>query len=155
MRNALLPVLAATVAGLAIALVPLGVSDAESGFAEFFAAHDALHPVTAIDKPAQEVIVRSAVWIDQERTIYVAAETTLGKGALVVVEGMPVTDWVTAFKVAKSKNVSFQLPIPDNELIPCRIIVRSAHAYRITRVIDAPPTCVADAEAENTLLASL
>ena len=68
---------------------------------------------------------------------------------------MPVTDWVTAFKVAKGKNVSFQLPIPDNELIPCRIIVRSAHAYRITRVIDAPPTCVADAEAENTLLASL
>jgi len=62
---------------------------------------------------------------------------------------------VTAFEVAKSKGVSFQLPIPENELVPCRIIVRSAHAYRITRVIDAPPTCVADAEAENMLLASI
>ena len=155
MQNALLPVLAATVAGLAMALAPLGVSDAESEFADFFVTHDQLHPVISQEKPVQDVIVRSAVWKAEDRTIYIDAETTLGKGSLVVVEGMPVTDWVTAFKIAKSKNVSFQLPIPDNELIPCRIIVRSAHAYRITRVIDAPPTCVADAEAENTLLASL
>ena len=155
MRNALLPVLAATVVGLAMALAPLGISDAETEFGEFLTTHDQLHPVVTLEKPTQDVVVRSAVWVDEDRTIYVDAATTLGKGSLVVVEGMPVTDWVTAFKVAKSKNVSFQLPIPDNELIPCRIIVRSAHAYRITRVIDAPPTCVADAEAENTLLASL
>ncbi len=155
MRIALLPALAVTVVGSAMALAPVGVSDAETEFAEFFAAHDELHPAVVEGKPTQDVIVRSAVWSDADRTIYVDATTTLGKGSLVVVEGMPVSDWVTAFKVAKGKNVSFQLPIPDNELIPCRIIVRSAHAYRITRVIDAPPTCVADAEAENTLLASL
>ena len=155
MRNALLPVLATAVIGSAMALAPVGVSDAETEFADFFAAHDQLHPIVVQEKPTQDVVVRSAVWSDEDRAIYIDAETTLGKGSLVVVEGMPVTDWVTAFKVAKGKNVSFQLPIPDNELIPCRIIVRSAHAYRITRVIDAPPTCVADAEAENTLLASL
>lgn len=155
MRKALIPVLAATFSGFVAMTLSSSVSVADGEYAEFLALHDQMHPVVIDEKQPHDVIVREAVWVDAERTIYVDAETTSGKGALVVVEGLPVTDWVTAFKIAKGKNVSFQLPIPDNELIPCRIIVRSAHAYRITRVIDAPPTCVADAEAENMLLATL
>jgi len=155
MRKALLPMLAAAFTGFVALTLTSSVSDAGSEYADFFAVHDRLHPALPDLKPRHDVVVREAVWVDDERTIYVDAETTDGRGSLVVVEGLPGTDWVTAFKVAKSKSVSFQLPIPDNELIPCRIIVRSAHAFRITRVIDAPPTCVADAEAENMLLASL
>ena len=127
---------------------------AQSEYSSFLAAHDQLHaPVREVKAP--ELTVRNAYWNDASRTLHVDAETSEGKGSLVVVEGLPVSDWVTAFEIAKSKGVSFQLPIPENELVPCRIIVRSAHAYRITRVIDAPPTCVADAEAENMLLASI
>jgi hypothetical protein len=155
MRKALLPALAATFSGFVAMTLSASVTDADGEFADFLARHDRLHPALHEQKPQHDVVVGEAVWNDADRTIYVDAETTSGKGALVVVEGLPVTDWVTAFKVAKSKSVSFQLPIPDNEIIPCRIIVRSAHAFRITRVIDAPPTCVADAEAENMLLASL
>ncbi len=152
MRKALFPTLAVAIA---VVSLPKALTDTTGEYADFLAKHDRLHPVLVDEKQAQDVVVREAVWVDAERTIYVDAETTGGKGSLVVVEGLPVSDWVTAFTIAKGKNVSFQLPIPDNELIPCRIIVRSAHAYRITRVIDAPPTCVADAEAENVLLASL
>lgn len=153
MRTAILPVLA--VAGIAAIALPDVVAEAEGDYAEFFAVHDQLHPELIDTAQEHEVTIRKAVWIDDQRTIHVDAETTSGKGTLVVVEGLPGTDWVSAFQIAGSKRVSFHLPVPDNELIPCRIIVRSAHAYRITRVIDAPPTCVADAEAENMLLASL
>ena len=152
MRKALFPALA--VAIILVAL-PKALTEANGDYADFLAKHDQLHPVLFDESQPHDVVVREAVWVDATRTIYVDAQTTEGKGSLVVVEGLPVNDWVTAFTIAKGKNVSFQLPIPDNELIPCRIIVRSAHAYRITRVIDAPPTCVADAEAENVLLASL
>ena len=154
MRNALLPLLAASIAGIAAAVLPNAVADSGNQYAAFLAEHDRLHPVVVEEKMRQDVFVRDAVWDAAARTIRVDAETTLGKGSLVVVEGLPVTDWVTAFQVARGKRVSFHLPIPDNELIPCRIIVRSAHAFRITRVVDAPPTCVADAEAENMLLAA-
>ncbi|MGI9261700.1 MAG: hypothetical protein ACR2QR_06680 [Woeseiaceae bacterium] len=154
MRNNAIPILAATAIGLAVFVLPDTVSDAHGEFADFLGTHDALH-TPVIQQAEPEVLVRKAYWNDEVRTLFVDAETSTGKGSLVVVEGLPVTDWVTAFEVAKSKGVSFQLPIPENELVPCRIIVRSAHAYRITRVIDAPPTCVADAEAENMLLASI
>ena len=154
MRKALLPVLAATSSGFVAMTLSSNVADANGEFSEFFATHDRLHPAIEDRKPDYDVVVREAVWNGANRTIYVDAETSSGKGDLIIVEGLPVSDWVTAFQVAKSKRVSFQLPIPENELIPCRIIVRSAHAYRITRVIDAPPTCVADAEAENMLLAN-
>jgi len=154
MRKTAIPVLAANVIALAAFVVPGSVSDARGEFSDFLDSHDQLHAQVAEEK-APLVIVRKAYWNEQSRTLLVDAETSAGKGSLVVVEGLPVTDWVTAFKIAASKGVSFQLPIPENELVPCRIIVRSAHAYRITRVIDAPPTCVADAEAENMLLASI
>ena len=154
MRKTALPALAATAFGIAAFAMPDTLSDARGEFAGFLDTHDQLHS-QVVEEKAPEVVVRKAYWNDQSRILFVDAETRTGKGSLVVVEGLPVTDWVTAFKVAKSKGVSFQLPIPENELVPCRIIVRSAHAYRITRVIDAPPTCVADAEAENMLLASI
>jgi hypothetical protein len=152
MRKTAMPVLAAI--GLAAFTLPHTIGDASNEFASFLDTHDQLHS-TAVEPYAPEVLVRKAYWNDETRTLFVDAETSEGKGSLVVVEGLPVTDWVTAFKIAANKGVSFQLPIPENELVPCRIIVRSAHAYRITRVIDAPPTCVADAEAENVLLASI
>lgn len=154
MRNAFIPLVSAAIAGIAAAVLPNSIADAEGQYAQFFARHDQLHPAIVEERRRQDVYVRGAVWDPEARTIRVDAETTYGKGSLVVVEGLPVTDWVTAFQVAKGKSVSFHLPIPDNELIPCRIIVRSAHAFRITRVVDAPPTCVADAEAENVLLAA-
>lgn len=148
------PVLLAAAIGLAAFILPDTITDAHGEFDDFLATHDQLH-MQVVQEKAPEVFVRNAYWNDESRTLFVDAETSGGKGTLVVVEGLPVTDWVTAFRIAKSKGVSFQLPIPENELVPCRIIVRSAHAYRITRVIDAPPTCVADAEAENMLLASI
>ncbi|MDH3441263.1 MAG: hypothetical protein OEM63_10960 [Gammaproteobacteria bacterium] len=154
MPNTALPILVATAIGFATIVAPDTVSDARGEFSDFLDSHDQLH-LQVIEEAAPEVVVRKAYWNDESRILFVDAETSAGKGSLVVVEGLPVTDWVTAFTVAKSKGVSFQLPIPENELVPCRIIVRSAHAFRITRVIDAPPTCVADAEKENMLLASI
>lgn len=153
MRKTVLPVLAA-VLGLAAFVVPETVSDARGEFGSFLTAHDQLHAQPVMD-PVPDQVTGKAYWNAGSRTLVVDAETSAGKGSLVVVEGLPATDWVTAFRITAGKGVSFHLPIPENELVPCRIIVRSAHAFRITRVIDAPPTCVADAEAENMLLASI
>jgi hypothetical protein len=150
MRSIFVPLL--TVAFLGSA--PASVDPAADEYADFMTEHDALHP-KAKEQAPEEVLVRKAFWNDQKRTLYVNAETTEGKGTLLIVEGMPVNDWVTTFQVTKSDNAAFQLPIPEEALVPCRIIVRSAHAYRVARIINAPPRCVEAAQAENMLLASL
>ena len=150
MRSIFVPLL--TVAFLGTA--PSSVQPAADEYAEFMAKHDELHPAPR-EKAPEEVLVRKAFWNHDKRTLYVNAETTEGKGTLLIVEGDPVNDWVTTFQVTKSKSASFQLPIPEEALVPCRIIVRSAHAYRVARIINAPPRCVEAAADENTLLASL
>ena len=150
MRSICVPVLAMAFIGAA----PSPVAPAGDAFAEFIAKHDVLHPKAA-EKPAEEVVVRKAFWNDHERVLHVSAETTEGRGTLLIVEGEPLNDWVTTFQVTKNKRATFQLPIPEEALVPCRIIVRSAHAYRVARIINAPPRCVDAAASENTLLASL
>jgi hypothetical protein len=150
MRSIFVPLL--TVAFLGSAPAP--VDPAAGEYADFMAKIDALHPAPQ-EKAPEELLVRKAFWNHHDRTLFVNAETTEGKGTLLIVEGDPVNDWVTTFQVTKGKSASFQLPIPEEALVPCRIIVRSAHAYRVARIINAPPRCVEAAANENMLLASL
>ena len=150
MRSIFVPCLLGFVLGSA----PAPVDQAAGEYADFLAQHDQLHP-QPVEKMAAELLVRKAFWHDHSRTLYVNAETSTGKGTLVIVEGLPGSDWLTAFRVTKSEKASFEIPIPQDEMVPCRIMVRSAHAYRVTRIVSAPPSCVEEAKAENTLLASL
>ena len=140
--------------GLVLGSAPAPVEQATGEYAEFLAQHDRLHPQVE-ERKAPELLVRKAFWNDHQRTLFVNAETSTGKGTLVIVEGLPGSDWLTAFRVTKSEKASFEIPIPQDEMVPCRIMVRSAHAYRVTRIVSAPPSCVEEAKAENMLLASL
>ena len=150
MRSIFVPCLLGFVLGSG----PAPVAPATDEYADFLAAHDQLHP-EAEEAIAPELLVREAFWNDHSRTLYVNAETTTGKGTLVIVEGLPGSDWLTAFHVTKNEKASFEIPIPHDEMVPCRIMIRSAHAYRVTRIVSAPPSCVEEAKEENTLLASL
>jgi hypothetical protein len=150
MRSIFVPCLMGFVLGSAPAPVDHGAGE----YAGFLAQHDQLHPQPE-EKKAPELLVRKAFWDDHERTLFVNAETTTGKGTLIVVEGLPGSDWLTAFHVTKTEKASFEIPIPQDEMVPCRIMVRSAHAYRVTRIVSAPPSCVEEAKAENMLLARL
>ena len=150
MRSIFVPCLLGMILGAA----PLPVDHGAGEYAEFLALHDQLHP-QSMEKKAPELLVRKAFWNDHKRTLFVNAETSAGKGTLIIVEGLPGSDWLTAFRVTKSEKASFEIPIPQDEMVPCRIMVRSAHAYRVTRIVSAPPSCVEEAKAENMLLASL
>lgn len=150
MRSIFVPCLLGLVLGSAPAPVDHGIGE----YAEFLAQHDRLHPQPA-EKKAPELLVRRAFWNDHSRTLFVNAETSAGKGTLVIVEGLPGSDWLTAFHITKNEKASFEIPIPQDEMVPCRIMVRSAHAYRVTRIVSAPPSCVEEAKEENMLLASL
>ena len=141
MRSIFVPCLLGFVLGSA----PAPVDPAADEFAGFLAQHDRLHPEVEEQK-APELLVRKAFWNDHSRTLFVNAETTAGKGTLVVVEGLPGSDWLTAFRVTKNEKASFEIPIPQDEMVPCRIMVRSAHAYRVTRIISAPLPGTEDGE---------
>lgn len=155
MKRTIIVAVIAEIIGIAILLNPVSVADGAGEFASFLSTHDRLHPELSKDADTEKMTVRKAFWNKDKQTLYVNAETTAGKGTLVVVEGLPASDWVTAFQVTKAERASFELPIPGEDLVPCRIIVRSAHAYRVVRVINAPPSCVEAAQKENTLLARL
>ena len=141
--------------GLFLGSAPGPVDPAAVEYADFLAELDRVLPRTDTRKPPDRLLVRKAFWNDHSRTLYVDAETTAGKGALVIVEGLPGSDWLTAFTVTKNEKASFEIPVPQDEMVPCRILVRSAHAYRVMRIVSAPPSCVNEAQAENTLLARL
>jgi len=141
--------------GIVLLMNPASMAEGNHEYADFLAQHDQLHPRISKQADPRKVVVRKAFWNKDKQTLYVNAETNEGKGTLIVVESLPASDWVTAFQVTRAERASFELPIPGEDLVPCRIIVRSAHAYRVVRVINAPPSCVEEAQAENTLLASL
>lgn len=155
MKRTIIVAVTAEIFGIALLMNPVPVADGVDEYAGFLAQHDRLHPRLIEQVQPDKMVVRKAFWNNDNQTLYVNAETTAGKGTLVVVEGIPASDWVAAFQVTKAERASFELPIPGEELVPCRIKVRSAHAYRVVRVINAPPSCVEEAQAENTLLARL
>jgi hypothetical protein len=78
-----------------------------------------------------------------------------GKGALMIVEGLPESDWLTAFRIASDDGATFELPVPDGESVPCRILIKSGSAAAVATVQNAPTECADVEGAEPMLLASL
>lgn len=144
-----LPVLAAVAIGFGVLTLPASTEIANLEYAEFLAFHDRLHPPEKAKREPIKVLVRRSFWDHHDRVLLVDARTTQGKGALMIVEGMPGSDWLTAFRITADDGAVFGLNVPDEESVPCEVLVRSGSAFTVTPVQNAPPACdEAEASAE-------
>ena len=144
---------AAAVAGLTLLCIAPAVGNGENEFAGFFAKHDPLHRISNGEKFPYKIRVRRAFWNADRRELLVDAETPREKGDLLILEGLPQSDWVTAFRVSAEFGATFALSIPVGQPVPCEVIVRSGTASKVARVINSPSTC--NSEVEGMLLASI
>lgn len=136
-----LPVLAAVAIGFGVSTLPASTEVATVEYAEFFAIHDALHPADTAKREPIKVLVRKTFWDDHDRVLLVDARTTQGKGALMIVEGLPGSDWLSAFRITADDGAVFGLIVPEEESVPCEVLVRSGTASTVTPVQNAPPAC--------------
>ena len=149
------PVLVAAAIGFGTLAAPADIDTATDQFSAFLDQHDLLHPVEIEKREPHRVFIRKTFWDNDERVLRVDAGSTQGKGALMIVEGLPESDWLTAFKIAADDGASFELPVPDGESVPCRIVIKSGTAAAIADVQNAPSQCADDEGAGPMLLARL
>ena len=138
MRDAV-PVLVAVAIGVFSMPASIGVATFE--YAGFLALHDRLHPADTVKRESIEVLVRRSFWDDHDRILLVDARTTQGKGALMIVEGLPGSAWLTDFRITADDGAVFGLTVPEEESVPCQVLVRSGRAFTVTPVQNAPPGC--------------
>ena len=150
-----LPVIVAALAGCVLCARPSPVDIADGEFAAFLTLHDRLHPADIEKREPHRVYVRKTFWDDDDRTLRVDAGSTRGKGALIVMDGLPGSDWLSAFAVAGEHGVSFALPVPQGEPAPCMVVVRTAAERTVVAVQNAPADCSRPAKSTPWLLASL
>lgn len=155
MPKSALPVIVAALAGLGLFAKPSTVDTAGSEFAAFLTLHDRLHPDDIEKREPHRVYIRKTFWDDDERKLRVDAGSTRGKGALIVVEALPGTDWLSAFAIAAGEGVTFELAVPHGEPAPCRVIVRTAAEYAVADVRNAPADCAGPGEPSPYLVARL
>lgn len=141
MRNPIVAILAMTlVAGAILALSPttdLGhIEDSES-----LANHDAVNPEGNGEWPAGTFFVSNASWDAETRQLIVRAKTLQEKGTFLTLSGIPASTWVDAFRISSDHAADFQLPLSDDQAIPCEVTVRSALASMVVRVKNAPAAC--------------
>ena len=141
MLKAPLPALAAVVAGLCVFALPSGVDTAESEFSAFMTMHDLLHPSDLEKREPHRIYIRKTFWDNDQRILRVDAGTNQGKGALMIVEGLPGSDWLTAFSITGHDGASFELPVPAEVVVPCRVRIRSGSAVSVAPVENAPTAC--------------
>lgn len=142
MLRAPLPVLAAVVAGLCVGSLPTTVDTAESEYSAFLTMHDLLHPSDLEKREPHRIYIRRTFWDNDKRILRVDAGTNLGKGALMIVEGMPGSEWLTAFRITGDDGASFELPVPVEEPVPCSVVVRSGSAVSVASIENSPAACV-------------
>ena len=155
MHKSPLPVIVALALGFGMIWKPSAVATADGEYTTFLALHDELHPVDIEKREPHRVYVRKTFWSDDDRTLRVDAGTTRGKGALIIVEGVPGSDWLTAFGIASEYGATFALSVPEGEAVPCRVLVRSGAESAVASVANAPAACEAEAAPATYLLASL
>jgi hypothetical protein len=134
-------VLVAMVAGLCVLASPVVVDTAESEFSTFLSMHDLLHPSDLEKREPHRIYIRKTFWDNDNRILRVDAGTNQGKGALVIVEGLPGSEWLTAFSISGVDGASFKLPVPEKEAVPCKVVVRSGTAVSISVVENSPTAC--------------
>lgn len=149
------PVLVAVAIGFGTLGAPTHVETATGQFSAFLDQHDLLHPVEIERREPHRVFIRKTFWDNDARILRVDARSTQGKGALMIVEGLPESDWLTAFRIASDDGATFELPVPDGESVPCRIVIKSGKAAAIATVQNAPTKCADVEGAGPMLLASL
>jgi len=155
MPKSTVPVIVAALAGFALFAKPSPVDTAGSEFAAFFTLHDRLHPADIEKREPHRVYVRKTFWDDDERKLRVDAGSTRGKGELIIIDGLPDSDWLSAFAIAGDDGVVFSLSVPQGEPAPCRVIVRTASEHTVAVVQNAPARCTGPDESTPWLLASL
>ena len=136
--------------GLTAITMPASIADPTSEYARFFAIHDRLHPPEGKREPIK-VLVRKTFWNDHDRVLLVDAHTTQGKGALMIVEGLAGSDWLSAFRISTGEGAVFDLTVPNGESVPCKVLVKSGRASAITPVQNAPPACNAAVNASQAI----
>lgn len=139
--------------GLATILIAGPVANGEAGYSEFLARHDRLHPINRAERVPYKIKVRKAFWDNHDRVLRVEAETNREKGDLLILEGLPGSDWVTAFSISADFGAQFELPIPADHSVPCEIVVKSGAEFKISSVGNAPENC--STEAEGMLFAGI
>jgi hypothetical protein len=142
MLKAPLPVLVAVIVGLCVVALPTAVDTAESEFSAFLTMHDLLHPSDLEKREPHRIYIRRTFWDNDKRILRVDAGTNLGKGALMIVEGMPGSEWLTAFRITGDDGASFELPVPTEEPVPCSVVIRSGSAMSVAPVENSPGACL-------------
>jgi hypothetical protein len=134
--------------------LPAPVDTSESEYSAFLSRHDLLHPSDLEKREPHRIYIRKTFWDNDKRILRVDAGTSQGKGALVIVEGVPGSDWLTAFRIADEVGARFVLPVPEQEAVPCEIIIRSGSAMSVAPVSNSPAAC-ADFRPGGIVLASI
>jgi hypothetical protein len=142
MLKAPLSVLVAVVAGLCVLASPVVVDKAESEYSAFLSMHDLLHPSDLEKREPHRIYIRRTFWDNDKRILRVDAGTNQGKGTLMIVEGMPGSEWLTAFRITDDEGASFELPVPAEEPVPCSVVIRSGSAVSVAPVRNSPAACV-------------
>jgi hypothetical protein len=155
MFKAPLPVLVAAVAGLCFFGLPKAVDTAENEYSAFLTMHDLLHPSDLEKREPHRIYIRKTFWDNDSRILRVDAGTNQGKGALMIVEGLPGSEWLTAFSITDVDGASFELPVPEKEAVPCRVIVRSGSAVSVSVVENSPTACDRPEASSALVMASL
>jgi hypothetical protein len=150
-----LSVLVAVVAGLFTFASPAVVDMAESEYSTFLSMHDLLHPSDLEKREPHRIYIRKTFWDNDSRILRVDAGTNQGKGALMIVEGLPGSEWLTAFSITDVDGASFELPVPEKEAVPCRVIVRSGSAVSVSVVKNSPTACDRSEASGALVMASL
>lgn len=144
---------AALACGLATILIAGPVANGDAGYSEFLARHDKLHPINRAERVPYKIKVRKAFWDNHDRVLRVEAETNREKGDLLILEGRPGSEWLTAFSISANFEAQFELPIPDDHSVPCEIVLKSGTEFKIASVGNAPNNC--STEAEGMLFAGI
>jgi len=144
---------AALACGLATILIAGPVANGDAGYSEFLARHDKLHPINRAERVPYKIKVRKAFWDNHDRVLRVEAETNREKGDLLILEGPPGSEWLTAFSISANFEAQFELPIPDDHSVPCEIVLKSGTEFKIASVGNAPNNC--STEAEGMLFAGI
>ncbi len=142
------PVLAAVILGLGVFTLPASIAVETFEYAAFLELHDRLHPAEPV-KREPKVLVRRSFWNDHDRVLFVDARTTEGRGALMIVEGLADSDWLTAFRISADDGAVFDLTVPEDVSVPCEVLVRSGAAFTVIPVQNAPSACEAGESAET------
>ena len=155
MLRAPLSVLVAVVAGFYVLVSPVVVDTAEIEYSTFLLTHDLLHPSDLEKREPHRIYIRKTFWDNDDRILRVDAGTNQGKGALMIVEGLPGSEWLTAFSITGVDGASFELPVPAQESVPCKVVVRSGSAVSVSKVENSPSACDRPEASDAIIMASL